>query len=243
MRTYETTRGRGQDLAGRALSVSPEWRDRNPRRPYTHGWLAFEVLRRAPGGRLSFEEYDRRLFDPEPEIMQLAAVVPGQPHAFQDLKHIRCEIYRRCVIVTPRLSLEWYQRSRCSAGPAKRSPDPAPTLAEEVTEYFEGAVHRISVNAYERDPAVRQACIAVKGTNCAVCDFSFADTCGDIGHGYIHVHHLTPLAMIGREYSVDPIEDLIPVCPNCHAMLHRRTPPFTVEELRSRLPLKSSEIW
>jgi hypothetical protein len=239
MKTSATSRSRGQDLADRTLSIAPEWRDRNPRRPNTHGWVAFEVLRRAQGGTLSLEEYDRRLYDPELEILQLAAAVKGKVNDFQDLRHIRCDIYRRCVIVTPRLPLEWYQRSRCSAGTGISSPDPVPLLAEEVPEYFEGTVRRISINAYERDPAARQACIAAKGTCCAVCDFSFADTYGEIGRGYIHVHHLTPLAMIGREYSVDPIEDLVPVCANCHAMLHRQTPPFAVEELRSRLPLKS----
>ncbi len=55
---------------------------------------------------------------------------------------------------------------------------------------------------------------------------------GQIGEGFIHVHHLKPLSEIGQEYEVDPIEDLRPVCPNCHAMLHRKKPPYTIEQLK-----------
>ena len=97
--------------------------------------------------------------------------------------------------------------------------------------YFEGALRHIAVNAYERDPRARKACIEHYGCNCSVCGFSFRERFGRIGDGFIHVHHLKPLADIGRDYEVDPIADLFPVCPNCHAMLHRRVPPYTPMEL------------
>jgi uracil-DNA glycosylase len=108
--------GRGEDLADRRLTVAPEFRDRNPRRPHTHGWVAFEVLRRAPGGSLSFEDYSRRLFRPESEIRALAEKVPGQTNAFRDLKHIRCDIYRGAVRVEPPLPRAWFDIQRCSPG-------------------------------------------------------------------------------------------------------------------------------
>ena len=53
-----------------------------------------------------------------------------------------------------------------------------------------------------------------------------------MGAAYIHVHHLKPLATIGSEYEVDPIRDLRPICPNCHAMIHKREPPYTIEEMK-----------
>jgi len=68
--------------------------------------------------------------------------------------------------------------------------------------------------------------------NCSVCQFRFDATFGDLGKGYIHVHHLTPIATIGTEYHLDPERDLRPVCPNCHAMLHRHNPPLSIEELQ-----------
>lgn len=59
----------------------------------------------------------------------------------------------------------------------------------------------------------------------------FGETYGDVAAGFIHVHHLKPLAAIGTEYEVDPVEDLRPVCPNCHAVVHMTNPPRTVEEV------------
>jgi hypothetical protein len=98
--------------------------------------------------------------------------------------------------------------------------------------YVEGATHRISVNSYERNPAARRACITHYGTDCSVCGFNFGQVYGDLGEGYIHVHHVRDLATIGMEYEVDPIADLRPVCPNCHAMLHRETPALSIEKLK-----------
>ena len=56
---------------------------------------------------------------------------------------------------------------------------------------------------------------------------------GDIGRGYIHVHHVKPLASAETSRTVDAAKDLVPVCPNCHAMLHQRTPPLEIEQLRN----------
>lgn len=114
----------------------------------------------------------------------------------------------------------------------KADVDPFPDEVADPGEYKEGAVRQVVVNRFERDPNARAACIAHFGAHCQVCDFVFADAYGAIGEGFIHVHHLVPLANIGAEYSLDPVRDLRPVCPNCHAMLHKRNPPFGIEELR-----------
>lgn len=111
-------------------------------------------------------------------------------------------------------------------------------LPEEIaatTALVEGAVCRVSVNAYERNPEARSRCIERHGTNCCICGFSFGAVYGQVGEGYIHVHHLRPLSEIRGEYVVDPVEDLRPVCPNCHAVLHRRIPAYSIEEVRSFL--------
>jgi 5-methylcytosine-specific restriction protein A len=112
------------------------------------------------------------------------------------------------------------------------------TLAEELStpeKYSEGARFAVTINAYERNPKARAACIAHHGHVCAVCGFDFASVYGDIGKGFIHVHHVVPIGKIGKEYEIDPAKDLIPVCPNCHAMIHRAEPPLTVEQLRQHL--------
>lgn len=116
--------------------------------------------------------------------------------------------------------------------------DPGRRLPEQVPDsgaFSEGAVRKVTVNAFERNPAARTACLAHWGYDCAVCGFNFQERYGDLGKDYIHVHHLVPLASIGAEYIVDPVEDLRPVCPNCHSMLHRVDPPLEIDELKARL--------
>lgn len=110
-------------------------------------------------------------------------------------------------------------------------------IPEEVPigKYKEGATKNVLVNAYERDPDARRDCIKHYGTDCFVCGFSFGSRYGKLGQGYIHIHHVLPLSDIRVEHEIDPIDDLRPVCPNCHSMLHRRRPPFTTEELKQIL--------
>lgn len=101
--------------------------------------------------------------------------------------------------------------------------------------YDEGAVVQVMVNSYERDPAARRACIAHYGATCAVCHFDFGKRYGKRGEGYIHVHHKTALYRSSGRRKTDPIADLVPVCPNCHAMLHAVQDDLTVEDLSSML--------
>ena len=110
-----------------------------------------------------------------------------------------------------------------------------PDEVDSAGNYKEGAVKRVTVNGYERDLQARMACIRHYGADCSVCSFNFGSVYGSVGEGFIHVHHLTPLALRSAEYSVDPVGDLRPVCPNCHAMLHRSDPPFSIEEAREML--------
>lgn len=107
-----------------------------------------------------------------------------------------------------------------------------PETVPEGREYVTGAVRQVLVNAYERDPGARSECIQHHGVRCAVCEVSFEEQYGPVGKDFIHVHHCKPLAH--REVNrLDPINDLIPVCPNCHSMLHSSDPPLSVEELKA----------
>ena len=111
-------------------------------------------------------------------------------------------------------------------------------LADEIdhpAEYPEGARRQVTVNAYERNPQARAACVAHYGAQCQVCDVVLEKRFGDIAAGFIHVHHIVPVSAIGKGYNVDPINDLVPVCPTCHAILHRRTPPLSIKEARAKL--------
>ncbi|MCK9426014.1 MAG: HNH endonuclease [Ignavibacteriaceae bacterium] len=110
-----------------------------------------------------------------------------------------------------------------------------PEEVENPTQYFEGACRKVTVNTYERNFEARKKCISHYGLKCIVCSFDFQKVYGSLGDGYIHVHHLKPLSEIGKEYKLDPIKDLRPVCPNCHAMIHRRQSDLSIDDLKSHL--------
>lgn len=112
---------------------------------------------------------------------------------------------------------------------------PSSWFPEEVSaseRLIEGAVSRVEVNRYERNPRLRQICLDRWGTKCVACDFDFFETYGERGRNFMHVHHLMPLSETG-ERPVDAVKDLRPLCPNCHAMIHAGGQTISVQELKA----------
>ena len=99
--------------------------------------------------------------------------------------------------------------------------------------YPEQAVILVQANRHECSAEARRICVAHHGTSCAACGFSFESAYGEAGSGFIQVHHLVPAGQIGNDYQLDPVADLVPLCPNCHAMAHLGVgTPRTVAELK-----------
>jgi 5-methylcytosine-specific restriction protein A len=88
---------------------------------------------------------------------------------------------------------------------------------------------------YERSPINRDACIMLKGCQCSICGFIFGEKYGNIGEGFIEIHHTTPLSQFGVTRKIDIIADLVPLCSNCHRMVHRRNPPFSIDEIKEEI--------
>lgn len=126
--------------------------------------------------------------------------------------------------------LERLWQDHLGGAPFRSNEEVAPGVA-----YHEGAVVRIVADRYERNRQARQKCLEHWGTRCQVCDLDFGERYGSIGMGFIHVHHLREISTIGDEHKVDPVNDLRPVCPNCHAMIHASRPALTIGALRKRL--------
>lgn len=110
----------------------------------------------------------------------------------------------------------------------------------QIKEYEEGHKISVAVNIYERSREARQQCVAHYGFICAVCGFDFQKVYGETGNEYIHVHHIVPLSQVNQKYIIDPIRDLRPVCPNCHAMIHRRSTTLTIDELKNRIKSRNN---
>ena len=112
-------------------------------------------------------------------------------------------------------------------------------LLEEVdVEYaVEGAKTSVTVNKYERSRVNRAICLELFGFICGGCDARMADLYGPIGEGVIHVHHLEPVSIMESPRPLNPATDLIPLCPNCHTIVHRKSPPIGIAELRRIISL------
>lgn len=104
---------------------------------------------------------------------------------------------------------------------------------EQASSRSEGAKKTYQATRYERNPRNRLEAIRIHGTTCVVCEMDFGVRYGAWGEGFIEIHHLNPLAYNGDEQDVDPATDLVPVCSNCHRMIHRHGKVLTVQEAKS----------
>jgi len=163
-------------------------------------------------------DYDR-LFRPEKFVLSVAelhSVMPDQHWTPQSSGTFVREKY------IERLDVLWNVTSR----PGTKY------IEESVAHFMEGTAYSVRMTQYERDPRNRAACLAHHGIKCAVCGFDFKERYGKIGEGFIHVHHLKPLGQVKGKHRVDPITDMRPVCPNCHAMLHKEKEILSIDELK-----------
>jgi predicted HNH restriction endonuclease len=109
---------------------------------------------------------------------------------------------------------------------------------EEVTfvSGLEGKQTKKYVTVYERNPTLRRAALAIHGYDCTVCGFNFEKVYGEYAAGYIHVHHVVPVSERDEEIQVNPETDLVPVCANCHAVIHRkRSETVSIEEMQNMI--------
>jgi len=108
-------------------------------------------------------------------------------------------------------------------------------LLDDSVEYLEGTKKTVAVNTYERNPIARRLCINHYGSVCFICRFDFGKVYGKECEGLIHVHHLKKISEMNGQHTIDPVNDLRPVCPNCHMVLHCKKDGYTVEEVEAML--------
>jgi predicted HNH restriction endonuclease len=107
-------------------------------------------------------------------------------------------------------------------------------IKDIVEEYEEGSLLDCHGSKYERSRKARKECLEYYGYTCRICGFDFEKQYGKIGREFIEVHHRTEVSSYGgTNHKVHPIEDLIPVCSNCHSMLHRTRPAMSIADLTS----------
>ena len=107
---------------------------------------------------------------------------------------------------------------------------------------YEGAIRYGSVISYARNRIARAQCVSHYGHKCSVCEFQFDWKHGEIGRDFIEVHHIYPISSSNKIHQIDPISDLRPIYPNCHRMIHRRSPPFTINEMRNIIHAQATKV-
>ncbi|WP_350354266.1 HNH endonuclease [Aliifodinibius salipaludis] len=71
------------------------------------------------------------------------------------------------------------------------------------------------------------------GLDCEVCGVNFQERYGELGKGFIHVHHIKPISEYNKSFRPDIKNDFAVLCPNCHAIIHRpKKKTLSIEELR-----------
>ena len=98
----------------------------------------------------------------------------------------------------------------------------------------------------ERNPKTSKLVKKHRGYICEAFNFSFVKVYGDIAYNkkkeaYIEAHHLIPLSELpeGKVVKYNIEEDFRVLCANCHKMVHRKNPPYTIEEIKKILMGKS----
>lgn len=110
-----------------------------------------------------------------------------------------------------------------SAQPQPPTPkaDPLQPSVDSTEELTEGRIRQVNITRHERNRELRQRCLQRYGYVCQVCGMNFEERYGDIGKDFIEVHHLNPIAQTDGEHALDPEIGLVPLCSNCHSMIHR----------------------
>lgn len=101
--------------------------------------------------------------------------------------------------------------------------------------YIEGKVEDMSIRYYKRNMKAREKCLIYYGYNCSICGMNFEKMYGEIGKKFIEVHNLIEISKYDLDHIIDPVNELRPVCSNCHSMLHRKNPMYTIEEMKKIL--------
>lgn len=110
------------------------------------------------------------------------------------------------------------------------------TVEEDLPTFdVEGAVRSGVFNSFERSARNRRICITIFGYECKICGVDLENRYGAIAANFIHVHHITPVSQMGGPREVNPLTELIPVCPNCHYVMHRANPPEHPDKIRDQL--------
>ncbi|WP_201510237.1 HNH endonuclease [Psychrobacter alimentarius] len=139
------------------------------------------------------------------------------------------------------IDAETYHLIISKVSPNKVSEQKKTYISDKIIENYQDSLESLSegkkskryITTYERNPKYRKQAIAIHGNSCSACGFNFGDFYGKYAEGFIHIHHIVPVSEFEAPKTIDPETDLIPLCANCHAVVHReRDKTLLITELK-----------
>ncbi len=108
---------------------------------------------------------------------------------------------------------------------------------------YEGDVKYRQGKIYGRSSQLRNLAVEKHTINgrikCSACCFDYEDFFGEHGKGFIEIHHQKPIFMFDESEFVRTIEvallNVVPVCSNCHRMVHRYKRPLMIGEVKAMI--------
>lgn len=168
----------------------------------------------------------------ELEVLPVVAEVDSRPHPHQPNLWIRAVIeYAR-----HESALEVAFRSLVTilSLPLSLLEESVVWEDEEADSRQEGAVVVKESRSYERSRFNRAVCLSQYGFQCRGCGQNSEEKYGPLSTEVIDVHHIVPVSQMGGPKKLDPLRDLVPLCPNCHRVVHSENPPLSISELRKK---------
>jgi hypothetical protein len=148
----------------------------------------------------------------------------SEPSTMQDTLSIDEEVAILSSLIQEALVLVTYILSDFDTNPLQIDAHPT-----------EGVVNSTSCTKYSRSARNKKVCLDFYGYICAGCGLDPSRVYGETGRYIIHVHHLVPLSQMPAPGPVNPLTELVPLCPNCHNFVHKSSPPLNLDELKSAL--------
>lgn len=107
--------------------------------------------------------------------------------------------------------------------------------------FTEGGRRRVEISVRERSASARLASIRHHGSSCFICGFDFGRFYGKRAKGFIEVHHRKQISESSGLRPVDAVSDLVPLCANCHRVVHLTNPPADVEALKEEIQKRPNQ--
>lgn len=146
--------------------------------------------------------------------------------AFLESKHFK-QLFKRRIAGANEQTPTAAQTTTASSAPSV----PKKPKEREITE---GEKKHVEFERAHRNPILRQTCLDKYGYQCQCCGMDFASLYGDeLGANFIEVHHLQMISTYDENRPEDYVENLVPLCSNCHSMIHHgKNGPLSLRELR-----------